>query len=203
MSDKKRVAIFGGTFNPPHIAHVKAAERFFDLVNPDVLYIIPAGIPPHKEYSGSVSKEQRLEMCSLAFGHIKNVKISDMEIKREGRSYTYLTLQELADEDTELYLLCGTDMFLTLEEWKNPKIIFELATVCVIRRENDLHSANLIKNKTLDFINKFSARILEVPTDVIEISSSELRDNFKRQDLLENYLPPSVETYIRERNLYI
>ncbi len=202
MTDKKRVAIFGGTFNPPHIAHVMAAERFFEKIKPDILYIIPAGIPPHKEYAGSVTAQERLEMCSLAFGHIENVQISDLEIKREGRSYTYLTLQELASEDRDLYLLCGTDMFLTLDEWKNPEIIFNLATICVIRRENDPSNILLIKNKSAEFVDKFNARIIEIPTDVIEISSSELRDISARENFTRNYLPSTVDTYIRERNLY-
>ena len=96
--------------------------------------IIPDCLPPHKEYSGSVTEEQRLEMCKLAFGHIENVTISDMEIKRGGRSYTSVTLEELTSPDRELYFLCGTDMFLTLESWYRPEVIFDLATICYIRR---------------------------------------------------------------------
>ena len=76
-------------------------------------------------------------MCELAFSHISCAEISDIEIRRGGKSYTYLTLEQLKDDKTELYMLCGTDMFLTLDEWKNPEKIFALATVCYIRRETD------------------------------------------------------------------
>ena len=148
MAKKSKIAIFGGTFNPPHIAHVRAAERFSEIVNPDVFYIIPACVPPHKDYSGTVSPQERTEMCTLAFGHIPNVEISDIEIKRGGRSYTYLTLEALSSSDKELYLLCGTDMFLTLDEWVNPDIIFKLATICVIRRESDPECYNKIREKS-------------------------------------------------------
>ena len=83
---KIRVGIFGGTFNPPHCGHVAAAESFYRTIKPDEIMIIPDCLPPHKEYSGTVTEEQRLEMCKLAFGHIENVTISDMEIKRGGRN---------------------------------------------------------------------------------------------------------------------
>lgn len=202
MAKKTKIAIFGGTFNPPHIAHVRAAERFSEIVNPDVFYIIPACVPPHKDYSGTVSPQERTEMCTLAFGHIPNVEISDIEIKRGGRSYTYLTLEALSSSDKELYLLCGTDMFLTLDEWVNPDIIFKLATICVIRRESDPECYKKIREKSKKFVLDFNAKIIEIPTDVIEISSSELRDRLFDSNVAREFIPEAVLSYIKNKGIY-
>ena len=99
----KSIGIFGGTFNPPHVAHVAAAEAFSRRIDPDTLMIIPDFLPPHKTFAGTVTPEQRLDMCRLAFSHIKNVQISDMEIARGGKSYTANTLTELSKTGDELY----------------------------------------------------------------------------------------------------
>ena len=82
MKEKIRVGIFGGTFNPPHIAHVNAAECFLGAARLDSLLIIPALVPPHKEYSGTVTPNDRLEMCRLAFSDLRGTEISDIEISR-------------------------------------------------------------------------------------------------------------------------
>ena len=98
-----RLGIYGGTFSPPHKGHVEAAEAFSREMKLDKLLIIPTFVPPHKTTADDATPEQRLEMCRLAFSHIKNAEISDMEIKRGGTSYTYLTLEELSSRDVELF----------------------------------------------------------------------------------------------------
>ena len=119
---KKRVGIFGGTFNPPHIGHVEAAKAFVENACLDSLIIMPAFIPPHKEYDSIVTCEERLEMCKIAFKDVDKATVSDLEISRGGKSYTYLTLQELTSDEVELYFLCGTDMIISMDTWKNPDI---------------------------------------------------------------------------------
>lgn len=200
--EKIRVGIFGGTFNPPHSGHVAAAESFLKVVNPDLLMIIPDCLPPHKAYSGNVTEEQRLEMCRLAFGHIKKAIISDIEIKRGGRSYTSITLEELSSKDKELYFLCGTDMFLTLDSWYRPEVIFNLATICFIRRENEKENDSLIEESIRLYTKKYNAKIMEVSTDVIELSSSELRQRLGDGEDCSQYLPQSVVKYIKEKEIY-
>lgn len=202
MNKKIRVGIFGGTFNPPHIGHVASAERFSEVIEPDLLLIIPDCIPPHKEYSGSVTTEERFEMCRLAFGHINNVEISDIEIKRGGRSYTAVTLEELSSPERELFFLCGTDMFLTLEHWYHPEKIFEYSTICYIRRESDTENDALLKERTEFYIKKFNARIIPISAEAIEISSGELREALLAGDADEKFLPPLVKKYILEKGLY-
>ena len=200
---KKKLGIYGGTFNPPHLGHVGAAESFASLIEPDEFLIMPDFLPPHKLFEGNVSAEDRLEMSKLAFSHIKNVAVSDMEIKRGGKSYTSVTLEELSEKDTEIYFLCGTDMFLTLSEWFRAEIIFKLATICYVRRENDAENTALIDSLTKEYEKKYNARIIAIPACVREISSSSLRECLSgNSDDALNYLPKSVYEYINDRGLY-
>ena len=196
---KERVGIFGGTFNPPHVGHVEAAKAFLKGAKLDRLIIMPALIPPHKEYRSTVTSEQRLEMCKIAFFEIDRAEISDLEISRGGKSYTYLTLTELQRDDIELYFLCGTDMILTMDTWKNPDIIFKTANICYIRRENDEENTTLIKKKCEEYREVYGAVIIPIDAEVIEISSSEIRDN---KDVLAKYVSSEVADYIHKAGLY-
>ena len=195
----RRVGIYGGTFNPPHIGHVEAAKAFITQAKLDTLIIMPAFIPPHKQTDNLVNCDDRLEMCRLAFGNIPNTEISDLEISRGGKSYTYLTLQELASNDTELYFLCGTDMILTMDTWKNPEIIFTLAKICYIRRESDNAISELLIEKCGDYFQKYGADIIQINTEAIEISSSEIR---AEDGIWDRYLTANVIDYIRNQGLY-
>ena len=203
MISKKKLGIYGGTFNPPHKGHVGAAEALASAVSLDKLLIMPDFLPPHKQIDGEVSASDRIEMCKLAFAHIKNAEVSDLEIKRGGKSYTALTLTELSSEDSELYFLCGTDMFLTLGEWYMPEQIFKLATICCVRRENDDKNRQEIELKTKEYAEKFDARIIPILAPVREISSSELRMGIKENDnRTAGLLPEDVFEYIGQRGLY-
>lgn len=195
----RRVGIFGGTFNPPHVGHVSAARAFLEQAQLDELIIMPAFIPPHKEYDSVVSCEERLDMCKIAFSELSNTSISDLEIARKGKSYTYLTLEELTKEDTDLYFLCGTDMILTMDNWKNPEIIFSLANICYIRRESDEDKTTLIAKKCREYREKYGANVLPIDAEVIEISSSEIRNDF---GIASKYLSPGVVEYITKAGLY-
>ena len=197
----EKVAVFGGTFNPPHIGHVRAAERFYAEILPDRLLIMPAFIPPHKQVDIQATPEERIEMCRLAFSHIRHTEISDIEIKRGGKSYTSHTLEELSSEGRKLYFLCGTDMFLSLDSWYRPEVIFKLATICYIRRENDNENDIRLIEKRSEYIKKFNAEIIEIRTDVLEISSSEIRSASKN-NVVSDLLPASVYSYIKEKEIY-
>ena len=204
MKNKSRVGIFGGTFNPPHNGHVSVAEQFSKALELDKLFVIPDYIPPHKEYAGNVTPQQRLEMCERAFSHIDRAVVSDWEIRREGKSYTYLTLEEFSSKDRDLFFLCGTDMFLTLDSWRCPEKIFKLATICYVRRENDPGNTELIDFAAKKYIDSFDAKIFCLPVKAIEASSSEIRDdlangNGEKQALL----PSGVLEYIKEQGLYV
>ena len=196
---KKRIGIFGGTFNPPHMGHIKAAKEFKEQMQLDVLLIVPSFIPPHKEYSSSVTCEERLEMCELAFSDIDSVVVSDIEIARRGKSYTYITLEEMYDEESRLFFLCGTDMILSMDTWRNPERIFALADICYIRREKDPNNELIIEQKCSEYKKKYNATIHAIASEALEISSTEIRESSVDFD---KHLSKSVAEYISSRGLY-
>lgn len=193
--------MYGGTFSPPHKGHVAAARAFVDVLSLDGLLVIPTAVPPHKEYTDSTTAADRLEMCKIAFRGIAGVTVSDMEIQRGGKSYTYLTLEELSEKDTELYFLCGTDMILTFDLWRNFQRIFELATVCYVRRENDAEKTEEIARKALEYKELYSAKIIAIDHEVLEVSSTDIRAAITSGEQLD-MLPRGVEEYISNRGLY-
>ncbi len=199
--EKSRVGIYGGTFNPPHIGHVKAAEAFSNAVKPDRLLIMPDYLPPHKDFKSDISPSDRFEMCKMAFGHIKNVEISDFEIKRGGKSYTSVTLSEFSSDDRDLYFLCGTDMFMTLDSWYDFKTIFKLATICCVRREDDGEMLRRLAEKRSLYEKEYGARVIFVESDVYPASSSEIRSSLRELDR-DPSIPEAVYRYINEKGLY-
>ena len=198
-----RIGIFGGTFSPPHKGHLAAARAFMEQMWLDILYVIPTGLPPHKEADSLVSAQHRLEMCRLAFSEMDGVCVSDMEIQRGGRSYTVETLRELSGEDRRLFLLCGTDMMLTLDQWREPEEIFRLCYPVYIRREEDASLNPLIIKKIAEYNEKYGKVVRRIVTDPIELSSSEIRRRLERGDRVSDLLSPSVEKYISDNHLYV
>ena len=203
-----KIGIYGGTFNPPHLGHITAAKAVFELLGLDRLLLIPAGIPPHKAMpEGSASAEQRLEMTRLAgeqLGLGSKVQVLDLELKREGRSYTADTLAVLKEQypEDELWLLMGTDMFLTLQAWKSPERILELAGIAAFgRTEEDTEELFAIQR---DYLQKTypGCRIftLTIP-GVIDVSSTELRAQLEKGENAV-LLPPAVYGYILRNGLY-
>ncbi len=195
------IAIFGGTFSPPHLGHVRAAEAFATHVAPNKLLIIPTYVPPHKEYHHTVSCEDRLEMCRIAFSHIPNVEISDMEIARGGKSYTADTLELLASPNRELAFLCGTDMMLTLDRWYDPDRIFRLCSLYCIRREGSPELERQIEEANQRYFERFGKRVIMIDAPWLEVSSSEIRECLS-QGNGHHLLPKAVEEFIIERGLY-
>ena len=119
-----RIGIYGGTFSPVHNGHVAAARAFMAQMWLDILYVIPTGLTPHKEMQGNATAADRLEMLRLAFDDMEGVVVSDMEVRRAGKSYTVDTLRALSRPEDRLFLLCGTDMMLTLDSWREPEEIY-------------------------------------------------------------------------------
>ncbi len=202
MSEKKRLGIYGGTFSPPHLGHLRAAKAFAAQAKLDELLIMPTFLPPHKDAAGDVSPDSRLEMCRLAFCGLEKTSVSDFEILKGGKSYTYLTLEEFSGEDRELFFLVGTDMFLTLDKWRNPEIIFSLAKIAFIRRENDNALNEEIEAKREEYKAKYGAEILSIDTDVTEISSTDIRNMILSGEDTSVVLDVRVRNYIDKKLLY-
>ena len=150
----KRVGIYGGSFAPPHKGHLKSALSFYDECALDELYILPAGEPPHKTLQGNAGPEERFFMTELTFSKencgARRIFVSDYELKKAGKSYSFETAEHFAAPGTELFLAVGSDMFLSFESWKHPEILLRLCTLVLNRREKTCRSRPL-RNKNADW----------------------------------------------------
>lgn len=201
---KKTIGIYGGSFSPPHMGHYRALSAFVNAFKPDKTYVIPTLIPPHKELSSAATPEERLAMCRLAFGEL-DITVSDMEIKRGGKSYTVLTLQELAKEGDRLLLLCGTDMLLTLDRWYMPERIFALAEIVYVSREEGEagREANAaMAKKAEEYRARFGATVHALSCETFAVSSTELRTMLADGKDVSAFLHPRVKEYIAKCQLY-
>ena len=201
-----KIGIFGGTFDPPHLGHINACRAFLDNIDLDVLYVMPAYIPPHKAVCSGVDADKRLKMSEIAFSNLSNkIIVSDIEFKRQGKSYTAHTLKYFKEnfDNVEIYFLCGTDMILTMDMWYCPEYIFKNAKIVYARRENDEDMSQNIDFKCKLYREKYNADIINLITDVKEISSSEIREAIKNDKDLSNYLSQEIIDYIKENKLYV
>ena len=203
-----KIGVYGGTFNPPHLGHVTAARAVFELLKLDLLLLVPDGQPPHKVLpAGSPTPAQRLEMTRLAgeqLGLGEKVQTLDLELRRPGRSFTSETLEALRERypQDELWLLMGTDMFLTLQTWHEPEKILSLAGVAAFgRTEADTEELFSVQR---DYLYRAypQARIftLTIP-GVVDVSSTDLRAMLARGEG-GALLPPAVYGYILREGLY-
>ena len=201
--DMLRVGIYGGTFAPIHNGHVSAAKAFMEQMKLDYLFIIPAYLPPHKQIDASDDPLYRLKMCELAFEDTDGIVISDCEIARGGKSYTYDTLCELQRPNTRLFLLLGTDMVLTLDKWYRFEDILKMCYPVYVRRENDALIGQRIVAKITEYYQKYGVMTRRIVTDPIEISSTQIRDAVKQGKDISALVPAGVEKFIRDNQLYL
>lgn len=198
----KRLGIYGGTFSPVHLGHLRAASAFLSECALDRLLFLPAFQSPFKEDKGDA--HHRYEMLRLAIGEFgfdaQRVQVSDYEIAQGDVSYTYRTLSHFAPQCEELYFLVGTDAFLSLHRWRECRTIFELATVAVMPRVHGAEAAVAAQKQALEA--QLGARILLLDAPITEISSSELRSFVAKEKFGGAYLPKSVAQYIDEHRLF-
>lgn len=198
--DNLKIGIFGGAFNPVHNGHIKLAEEYKNELKLDKVIFIPTAVPPHKSSSGLISKEDRLNMLSLALENKDKFEISDIEFNRSGKSYTYDTLVELKKiyPNAHLYLIVGADQFLTFNLWYRYSDILDMVTLCTAARENDAQKLKLDAfAKTLKADNVFVGNF-----DVLRVSSSEIREKIKNQQDFSSLVDKKVYNYIVEKELY-
>ena len=171
-----RIAIYGGSFNPPHLGHVEAARSVQEQLKPDRLLIIPTNIPPHKLMEAdSPRPAERLALCRLAFGGLPGAEISDMEIRRRGKSYTFETVDILKKKflGAEICIVMGTDMFLSFRTWYRWEEMLKDCTLAVLSRETDDSDEIAAFRERLEREN--GARIQIVPHKPLPMSSTQIR----------------------------
>ncbi|EDL61861.1 nicotinate-nucleotide adenylyltransferase [Gimesia maris] len=198
-----RIGILGGTFDPVHNAHLLMAEQCREQCELDQIWFIPAGNPPHKEGKNVTSGKQRREMLDFAIAGHPAFLIKDLELHREGPSYTVVTLQELQalHPQDEFFLIIGADSVRDLHTWREPEAILELASLIGVNRPNiSLPDLTELKQK---FGAAIDRKIFWVTMPGIEISSTDLRQRIHENRSVRYMTPRSVEVYIHNNRLYL
>ena len=197
----ERIGIYGGTYSPPHIGHIRAAEYAIEALKLDRLLLIPTGVSPHKAMSAGAAAADRLEMLRLSAAGIEKAEVSDIELKRVGHSYTVDTLRDLNARypDSELVLLMGTDMFVSFLTWREPEVILKLATLAVFCRGEKGERERIEAQKSA--LEARGARVELVENPVTAISSTDLR-RMLVFGCADPFLMPGVGEYIRSHGLY-
>ena len=197
-----RIGIFGGTFNPPHLGHIRLANAAVDKLGLDMLFVIPSGVPPHKSMpKGSPTADMRLTMAREAFNKTSNAVVSDVETMIHEKSYTIDTVTSIKQEypGAEMVLLVGADMYLTLESWKDSANLLKNTIPAVFAREDDdfgkIEEYSLVLNK------KYGVHTEIVANNVTEISSSRLRKLLPERKGAE-FIADVNYTYIIKNSLY-
>ncbi|EFE86766.1 nicotinate (nicotinamide) nucleotide adenylyltransferase [Fusobacterium periodonticum] len=191
-----RIAIYGGSFNPMHIGHEKIVDYVLNNLNMDKIIIIPVGIPSHRENNLEQS-DTRLKICKEIFKGNKKIEVSDIEIKSEGKSYTYDTLLKLMDlygENNEFFEIIGEDSLKSLKTWKNYEELLKICKFIVFRRKDD-------KNIQIDkeFLNNKNIIILE--NEYYDISSTEIRNMVKNNEDISAFVNKKVKKLIEKEYL--
>jgi nicotinate-nucleotide adenylyltransferase len=195
-----RLGILGGTFNPPHLAHLVCAQEAYRELGLERILWVPARIPPHKTIESEPGPEHRLELCRLAVAGDDRFIVSDMELQRDGPSFTVDTLGVLkkrAPQD-ELVLILGGDIAAGLPEWNSPERVLELATVAIARRRGTTRGA--VEHALSRLRGGDRAQFFAMPR--IGISSTMLRRRIAAGQPIRYFVPDQVEAYIQRHGLY-
>ena len=197
-----RIGIFGGTFNPPHKGHKRMALEMMKEASLDKMLIIPTFTPPHKTAPDLASGKDRLKMCELLFSE-DCFEVSDLEIKREGKSYTVDTVGELKKiyPDDELFLIIGSDMLLTFHEWRKPEEILTMVTLCVATRENGI-SPEALSAYAKETLKLSDSDYILSRMSPMECSSTDVREMVKNKENLSSVLTDEVVAHIEKFDLY-
>lgn len=220
-----RIGLFGGTFNPIHFGHLRAALEVKEAFSLDTLYIIPSAIPPHKNNIGLVKAIDRLEMIRLAVSDYRGFVVSDIELKRAGPSFTIDTVNHYKStfpQDTRFHLIMGSDAFLEIDTWKSYSDLLRLISFIIMVRPNGKWNTvsklrQVLEEFLKDRISKgyvFSASrsgyfhankqpIYISNVTLIDISSSAIRKLINSGRSIQYLVPEKVEKYITSKGLYL
>jgi nicotinate-nucleotide adenylyltransferase len=203
QSQRKRIGIMGGTFDPIHMGHLILGERACQQFHLDSVLFMPAGNPPHKLHrTGRASDEQRTEMVRLAIAGNPHFQLSLLEMNSDGFSYSYRTLERLNSEhpDTDYFFIMGADSLIDFDTWKEPQRIANAAHIVVAtRNEMDPDRFSLLLARRRE---QFHGDFLRLDTPNLDISSKNLREMIRNGESVRYYLPEPVRQYIMANNIY-
>lgn len=219
-----RIGLFGGTFNPIHLGHLRAAQEIKNGFNLDQIFLIPAALPPHKTPGVVAGADDRLEMINRALADLSGITVSDVELKRPGPSYTIDTVwyfkQRFAD-DAMIYLILGLDAFLEINTWKSyVELLAEIALIVMARPDENYPNADqgwkimenfLTSSISGDFelnqsqncyTSKGKQPIYIRDVKALDISSTKIREKVKLKQSIQDLVPPGVAEFIQLKGLY-
>jgi nicotinate-nucleotide adenylyltransferase len=192
--NKIRIGIFGGTFDPPHKGHIAIAEKAMRQFSLDTIYFVPAYLPPHKLQHSSMTAKHRLTMVKMALDGHNDFKVSTLELRRRGISYTVDTLKAFRNRfpNAILILIIGADNLEQFQSWKSPKAILQLASLAVYRRKGFNQS---LKNQNIAF--------QPIKGQLLQVSSTEIRKRLMKGMTVSKFISKSIEIYIKQYSLYL
>ena len=184
----RKIGFLGGTFDPIHNGHIEIAHIAAKAAGLEEVILMPAGLPPHKAGNYEENGNHRFNMVRLAAEGEEGISVSDYEMKKEGKSYSYLTMEHFKEvyKDCELYFILGDEAFCQMDTWKHPERLRKVVKSIVVNRDGPSLPENVISAK--------------IPP--IEISSTMIRNLVKNGESAEKYLKPKVWNYIKENGLY-
>lgn len=194
-----RLGVLGGTFNPPHIGHLIAAQEALAQLSLDRVLFVPAGVPPHRAVEHEPGAEARFELTELAVAGDERFEASRIELDREGPSFTVETLRQLAAAgDDELFLLLGGDQATALPKWREPEEVLRLATVVAFERTNWSREGIGLTIARL----RGARGVLYLDMPRIQVSSTLVRRRVREGRPIRYLVPDGVWRYIEEHRLY-
>ncbi len=202
------IGLFGGTFNPVHIGHIRAAIDVRDQLGLTEVRMMPANVTPHRSQP-NVSAKQRAAMLKLAIKDIAGLRYEGLELQRKQASYTYDTLVLLRERiDEPIVLLMGADAFSNFPDWYRWKSILKLVSVAVLRRPGSRLSLaafpeGWVQTRMVEQLNGKPGKIVKVPISRTEVSSTEIRARLQKGTSIRYLVPEAVESYITDHGLYI
>ena len=197
-----KLGLFGGTFDPVHYGHLLIAAQCLEQCQLDALWFLPAGDPPHKEESHITPGKQRVDMLRFVTADEPRFIINEMELEREGITYTVDTLQAIKQLEpaAELFFIMGADSLKDLPTWKDPEIIASLATIVVVNRGTE---PTFSPEQITELVGaEIAKNVQSVSMPGVDFASSDIRQRIAQGHSVRYMIPRSVEAYITEHELY-
>ena len=199
----RKIGILGGTFDPIHIGHLLLGQWAKEVFALDELWFLPAGSPYFKEGNGVTTAKERMEMTELAVAAREGMKVCDLEVKREGRTYTYETVEELnrSYPEDKFYFIFGEDCLDSFGTWREPERILKGCEIIAATRRS-VSDLRTLWRKADDLMRCFGGTINILEFPAIEISSTMIRERVKEGKPIRDLVPEAVERYIINGKLY-
>jgi nicotinate-nucleotide adenylyltransferase len=196
-----RIGILGGSFNPPHLAHLVCASEAASQLALDRVLLTPVAVAPHKLAEHDPGPQERLELCRLAAAGDERLGVCDLEVRRGGPSYTVDTLRELHAQTPEddLTFIVGGDTALGLQSWREPRAVLGLATLAVAEREGTPRG-DIAERLRLSFPDAAPPVFFDMPR--LDLSSSQIRRRVAERRSIRYLVPDRVAERIAREGLY-